>query len=618
MHDNRKNPTRESGGHALREKGGDRASDAVLLHERAGAVARGPASGLSPGHFQQVWHTVGGGLGRYDALVLESGVLLDGDGPSQMSQQDPIDVLIVGAGASGAAVAWSLAETGMRIVCLEQGGWPDPSEYPSAQSESEILQMGPGSYNPNVRSRREDYPINVDDSPIDIANFNGVGGGTVLYAGHFPRFHPSDFRVRTMDGVAEDWPLDYEKLEPYYSENDRMIGVAGLAGDPAYPSKEVQLPPVPLGRVGEALAGGLNELGWHWWPSDSAIATRPYRGRAQCINLGPCMSGCSQGAKSSTDLTYWPAAERAGVELRTGCRVRELLVGDDDMLTGVVYYDEEGNERRQDAEIVILACNGIGTPRLLLNSASSRFPDGLANRSGLVGKNLMHHPYAYVQGVFDDPLDSYKGPIGCALWSQEFYETDRDRGFLRGYTLQSSRGFGPITSALMGIGNGQVKWGAEHHESFGGYFNHVAALSAICEDLPELHNTVTLDPELVDSDGIPAPKVTYRLSENTQKMLQHGADRATDVLKAAGAHDIIVQSPLRNAGWHLLGTARMGGDPANSVVNEWGRSHDVKNLFIVDGSLFVTSAGVNPTPTIQALALYIADEIKSRLANLFD
>ena len=189
---------------------------------------------------------------------------------------------------------------------------------------------------------------------------------------------------------------------------------------------------------------------------------------------------------------------------------------------------------------------------------------------------------------------------------------------MRGYTLQSSRGFGPVVTAMGGLQNGRVSWGSDHHETFGAYFNHIAAFSAICEDLPELHNTVTLDPELVDSDGIPAPKIDYTLSENSQNMLRHGVERASEVLRAAGAHDIVVQSPLPNAGWHLLGTARMGVEAESSVVNEWGRAHDVKNLFIVDGSIFVTSAAVNPTPTIQALALYIADQIKGRLANLFD
>jgi choline dehydrogenase-like flavoprotein len=535
-----------------------------------------------------------------------------------VTREDPIDVLIVGAGASGAAVAWSLAETGMRIVCLEQGGWPDPTSYPTTRHQWELLQFGPFSYDPNLRSQPEDYPIEVSDSPIAIANFNGVGGGTVLYAAHFPRFHPSDFRVHSLDGVAEDWPLDYRRLEPFYAENDRMMGVAGLPGDPAYPPKELQLPPVPLGRVGETLARGFDRLGWHWWPAESAIATRPYQGRDRCANLGPCMSGCSQGAKASTDLTYWPLAERPGVELRTRCRVRELLVNDEDMVTGVIYYDADGNEVRESAELVVLACNGIGTPRLLLGSKSGRFPEGLANRSGLVGKNLMLHPYAYVQGIFDEPLDGYMGPIGCALWSQEFYETDSSRDFLRGYTLQASRGFAPVTSALMGMNSGRVEWGSAHHDSFGSYFNHVAALSAICEDLPELHNTVTLDPDLVDPDGIPAPKVSYRLSDNSEKMLRHATERATEALEAAGACEVLVQAPLSNAGWHLMGTARMGTDPEHSVVNEWGRCHDVKNLFVVDGSLFVTSAGVNPTSTIQALALYVADQMKKRLANLFD
>ncbi len=147
----------------------------------------------------------------------------------------PVDVLIIGAGASGAAVAWSLAETKMHILCLEQGDWMKPSEYPSAGRDWEARQLGDFHYNPNRRARETDYPINEDNSPIKVANFNGVGGGTVLYAGHFPRFHPSDFRVRTLDGVGDDWPIDYATLEPFYAENDRMMGVSGLAGDPAYP-----------------------------------------------------------------------------------------------------------------------------------------------------------------------------------------------------------------------------------------------------------------------------------------------------------------------------------------------------------------------------------------------
>jgi choline dehydrogenase-like flavoprotein len=530
---------------------------------------------------------------------------------------DPVDVLIIGAGASGAAVAWSLAETRMRILCLEQGDWPKPSAFPSSGRDWEARQLGDFSISPNVRRGAADYPVNDDGSPIKVANFNGVGGGTVLYAGHFPRMHPSDFRVRTLDGVADDWPVDYATLEPYYALNDRMMGIAGLAGDPAYPPKPAVLPPLPLGRSGAMWARALNALGWHWWPSDSAMATQDYEGRARCINLGHCIAGCAQGAKASTDITYWPQAIRGRVELRTGCRVREIATNDAGMASGAVYFDAAGVERFQPAEVVILACNGVGTPRILLNSASARFPHGLANSSGLVGRNLMFHPYASIQGVFDARLDAWRGPHIC-IWSQEFYETDRARGFVRGYTYQFGRGRGPVSTASWGMATGRIPWGLGHHDAYRNLFEHTAGTLAICEDLPEPHNTVTLDPTLKDSHGIPAPKIDYALGDNSRRMLAHAVARGTEVLRAAGAHDVAVESPMAVAGWHLMGTARMGNDPARSVVNAWGRCHDVKNLFIVDGSLFVTSGGVNPTSTIQALALYIADGIKRRLANLFD
>jgi len=530
---------------------------------------------------------------------------------------ESVDVLIIGAGASGAAVAYSLAETRMRIVCLEQGGWMNPLEYPSTGRDWEARGWGDMSISPNRRKLAADYPVNDENSPISVANFNAVGGSTILYAGHFPRFHPSDFRVKSLDGVADDWPLDYATLEPYYDENDRIMGVSGLAGDPAYPAKEPSMPPVPLGKSGTVLAQGFNKLGWHWWPSDTTIATQPYDGRDKCVNLGACLTGCAQGAKATTDITYWPHAIRAGVEVRTHCRVREITVNDDGMANGVFYYDVDGQEQFQPAEVVVMACNGVGTPRILLNSKSEQFPDGIANSSGLVGKNLMFHPYSMTRGVFDEALDGHQGPSVC-IWSQQFYETDMDRGFVRGYTYEINRGNGPVTTALTGMTMGRIPWGEDHHAAFDRMHNRVTGMVGICEDLPEEHNTVTLDPQLVDAHGIPAPKIDYTLSENSHKMLNYSVERASEILTAAGATEIYSQAPISVGGWHLMGTARMGTDPARSVVNEWGRSHDVKNLFIVDGSIFVTSAGVNPTRTIQALALYIADNIKKRLANLFD
>ncbi len=536
-----------------------------------------------------------------------------------MSSPEPVDVLIIGAGAAGAAFAWSMAETKMNILCLEQGGWVKTDDYPGLRADWEARQFGDFAFSPNVRRRREDYPINDAGSPIQISNFNAVGGSTILYAAHFPRFHPSDFKARTLDGVGDDWPLDYATLAPWYDLNARMMGVSGLAGDPMYPpGKELPLPPVPLGKLGETLARGFNELGWHWWPSDSAITTEEYEGRAACINAGTCLMGCPQGAKGSSDVTYWPLAIRKGVRVETHCRVREITVDENGMADGVVYYDGEGVERRQRAHIVVVACNGIGTPRLLLNSRSKHFPDGLANRSGLVGKRLMFHPYAMVTGLFPDRLDGYKGPSGCCIMSQEFYETDMSRGFARGYSFEMLRGFGPVSTAMIGLSCGRMPHGAEHHRAYDELWDRNAGMVAICEDLPEETNTVTLDPEITDPDGIPAPKITYRLSQNSLDMLEHAVARGKDVLAAAGAVDTMVQSPLPFAGWHLMGTTCMGTDPTRSVVNERGRAHDVKNLFVIDGSIFTTSAGVNPTNTIQALALYIADTMKKNLATLFD
>jgi len=515
---------------------------------------------------------------------------------------EPVGVLIIGAGASGGAFAWSIADLGTSVLCLEQGPWMHQRDYPTNFMDWETRASGPFAPNPNVRRLAQDYPVNDSESPIQPLMFNAVGGSTILWAAHFPRFTPGDFRVRTEDGVADDWPISYETLEPFYTTNDRMMGVSGLAGDPAYPYHEPPLPPLPLGATGNVVARGFERLGWHWWPSDSAIISQEYGGRAPCINLGACGSGCTQGAKASTDITYWPLAERKGVQLRTNCRVKEITVCENGLADGVLYYDADGVLQEQKAEVVVLACNGIGTPRLLLNSRSERFPDGLANSSGLVGRNLMFHPYASIRGWFDDPLDGHRGPhIGT--WSQQFYETDGSRGFVRGYTYQFVRGQGPVVTAMTGMATGRIPWGDGHHDAYRQLFDRSAGMVAICEDLPEEHNTVTLDPSLKDAHGIPAPKITYRLGENSRRMLEHAVARGVEILRAAGARDIVSEAPLPNAGWHLLGTARMGDDPKTSVVNQWGQAHDVPNLYLMDASTFPTSGGVNPTATIMSVAL---------------
>ncbi len=531
------------------------------------------------------------------------------------------DVLIIGAGASGAAVAWSLSRSDLNIVCLEQGRWTNPANYVTNDDDWEYRWLTDWAFDPNVRRRPEDYPINDRNSPISPLMFNAVGGSTIHWTAHSPRLHPSDFKVKALDGVADDWPLSYEDLEQYYDLNDEMMGCAGINGDPANPPRSPRpMPPLGLGEDGKKLAAGFDKLGWHWWPSDNYVNSVPYGGRQACNYCGPNGLGCTLKAKASTDVTYWPIAIDNGVRLRTRCRVREITVDGDGRATGATFFDRNGEERHQSARMVVIAANGIGTPRLLLLSRSDAHPDGLANSSGLVGKNLMFHPYAIVTGVFpignemgdEIKMETWKGPQGNIFMSQEFYESDPKRDFVRGYSYQIVRSSGPGWLARGGFADA-IPWGEAHHDEFARRFGKTMALAVIGEDLPELHNEVVLDTDLVDGAGIPAPRINYTLSANSRSMLDHGIANGRKVLEAAGAVDVLANPLLRSGGWHLMGTAKMGLDPETSVVNELGQAHDADNLFIVDGSVFVTAGGVNPTPTIQALALRTADHIAQRL-----
>lgn len=537
--------------------------------------------------------------------------------PRASSQpENDADVLIIGAGPTGAVAAKRFVEAGMRVVVLEQGDWPD---YAKARANHPDFELTAGHYwsgNPNRRQAPSDYPVDDSASDISAVLYNAVGGSSVIYAAHWQRNMPSDFCVRSLDGVGNDWPLTYEDLQPYYERVETDFGISGLAGDPAFPpGKGPPLPPAPLAAMGCRVARAHNDLGWHWWPAPNAIATRAYGPLRPCTQRAACMWGCVEGAKGSVDITHWPENIRRGVRLITGARVRRLEVNKRGLVAGAVYVDRDGTDHLQRAAVTVLGANGIGTPRILLLSATPAFPHGLANSSGLVGRRLMMHPFGTVVGLFDDDLGSTHGVWGQHLHCLEFYETDVARGFVRGAKWGLQPTGGPLSMTRSYPWGDNPIWGAGFHRALQKRLAHSAMWGIICEDLPEEKNQVVLDPIRKDSDGIPAPKLVYQMSENSKRLLQFHLARAGESLQAAGASEIVVAPLIRETGWHLLGTTVMGTDPARSVVDPWGRCHDVPNLYVFDGSIWPTSSGMNPTATIAALALRCADRLVQERAQ---
>lgn len=517
------------------------------------------------------------------------------------------DYVVVGSGAAGAAAAWKLSKHGFKVACIERGVWMNPSAYPSTRPDWELAKRTFANPSISARQNRWDYPVDDSSSPIAICNFNAVGGSTILYSGHFPRFRPDDFRLQQTEGLAEDWPLSYDDLRPYFEENEYNMSVAGMVGDPMYPDIKNLLPPVPLGETGARLARAFNEKGWHWWPSYSAISTRAVRGRSACINLGPCNTGCPQGAKSSTDITYIAQARSIGMKLLENMAVSRVLV-ENGRAVGVEAHDDAGQVHHISCKTVVLAASAIGSARILLNSANEDAVNGLANKSGQLGRNLMMHPLGYVEGVFPDVLDTDIGPQGCMLYSLEYYRTAGADHQL-GYMMHALRGTGPLEAAISAFQRRKLKFGAGIYDDFEAFYRRQVVISIICEDLPDPKNKITLDKSTADRFGVPGVRVDYKLAENTRKMMSHGMNRAKEILLLAGAKRCYGYGPVRSTGWHLMGTARMGNDPNNSVVNSDGATHDIKGLYIVDSSVFVTGSCVNPANTIQAVALRMADRM---------
>lgn len=516
---------------------------------------------------------------------------------------DPVDVVVVGAGLAGAAFSARLSERApkLRIVCLERGDWLDRSSIPAGRSTWQSAAFGAWSTSPNVRlaaggSPSADYAIDDASSHIKPLMWNGVGGSTINWAAHTPRLHPRDLRMRSIDGVADNWPITYTELAPYYDLADRALGIAGVNGDPAYPpGRSQRLPPVALGLSGRRAARGFNALGWHWWPADAAINTVTRADRPGCNNAGPCLLGCPLGAKASADVAYWPSALRNGVRLRTRV-IAQHVMQTGGRATGITYRDADGAMHEQPAAFTVIAANGIGTPRLLLAS-------GLGTKMPALGRNLMFHPIAYARGLFHDELDGPRGPVGVSIYSHEFYER-RDRPFVGGVQLQITRENSLLAQAL----RLEPSWGADAQRLLREEFRHSLPVMVLAEDLPESHNRVTITGEDAP-DGLPSVHIEYTVSQDARRILDFGLDRGEEMLRAAGAYRVNRVPLAPQTGWHLLGTARMGRDAATSVTDAQGRAHAVRNLIVADGSLFPTSGAVNPGLTIAALATKIADDL---------
>ena len=524
------------------------------------------------------------------------------------------DVLIIGAGPAGGAAATRLAGAGLRVVALEQGRWIDPTEFRGDQWDWELSAGRRWHSQPNVRREAADYPLDLAACDIQVMAFNGVGGGTILYNAVWPRLCPEHFRMRSAYGVADDWPLDYTELLPWYEATDREMGVSGLGGNPAYPpGAEPPNPPLPFGPGAIAVARALGARGWHWWPDSLAINSVPYGGRHACVQRGTCAQGCNEGAKASADATHWRAFGATGGTLITGARVHRITVDEQGLANGAIWVDAEGQDHFQPARVVLVAATGIGTPRLLLNSACERFETGLANSSDQLGRNLMMHPVAAVFGTFPEQLDGWQGQNGSSVQCQQFALHNASRGFAGGckWSLHPA-GSGPVAEAL---GQMAAMHPQDSHDRFARRFGHKLMWSIMAEDLPDPENRVTLAGDLVDSSGMPAPRVAYRTDANTQANLAFNVAHAEAVFREAGAWEVQSYNPGGQQA-HLMGTARMGDDPRRSVVDRWGFCHDIPNLGIIDGSVFVTSGPVNPTTTIMALAARAADHLARNFARI--
>ena len=496
-----------------------------------------------------------------------------------------VDVVVIGTGAGGAPVLAELAEAGLSVVAIEAGRWWDPARDFAADE----VQMSELYWPPPGLAER----ISAGVTPTAFGGNNsgtGVGGSMLHWGAFVPRADPRDLKLKTDTGLGADFPLTYGELVPVYEEVERFLGVSGPANYPWDPARRYPLGPIPLNAPAIKMREGYAAIGVRTSEAPIAAVSRPfpqaqYGERPPCVGCGFCHQGCVYGAKASMDITYLPRALAAGAEIRADSFVHSLELDARGHIAAVVYRCD-GQDIRQRAKAVFLCAGAVETPRLLLHC-------GLANASGQVGRNFMAHVATQVWGTFTDEMRMNKG-FPASLISEDTLRPN-DAGFAGGYLTQSL-GVVPVTFARQ-VARGRNLWGPALVDYLDRY-NHLAGVGANGNCLPYKRNLLELSDE-VDSIGMPKPKISFSYGENEVRMSKHAEKLMTAAWQAAGATDIWTFQ--RSA--HVIGTCRMGVDPATSVVDPWGRSHQIPNLWISDNSTFPAALAANPALTIMALAL---------------
>ena len=557
------------------------------------------------------------------------------------------DVVIVGVGAAGGILAAELGKAGMKVIGLERGPRLATEDF-TPHDELRFFQRQ--DLRPNIRRQPVTWRpnANVRATPLPVLNYgNQAGGGTVHYGSVSWRFHEDDFRARShtierygasvipLDSSLADWTLSHADLEPYYDRAEYELGVSGKAGNlqgnkidggnvfEAPRRRDYPLPPLQDDQSGVVFRGAAKKLGHHPFPTPRAILSEDYNGRPGCTYCGFCQAfGCHVGAKSSILVTKLPEADATGnFKLVTGGMCYRVNSDNSGRVTGVAYYGPDGSDNTVEAELVILSPFIYDNTRLLLLSKTDRFPSGLANSSGEVGKHLMAHMMPNVFVAFDDRyVNVFMGPSAQKHTIDDFNADNFDHhgvNFIRGSQISigtiNLQG-GPIGATTMNPPSGIPRWGAAYRDFLATYFARCAAMVAQTENLPYADQTIDLDPNVRDQWGLPAPRLTYDWRRpNELARVEFMMQNMEELGRAMGATHIW-RSPLGPGapGAHHEGGTRMGNDPKTSVVNRYGQSWDIPNLFIIGSSTFPSMSGFNPTLTIQALAYMSADAIVNR------